>query len=352
MQMSFTRPALKLLIDHFNKLGKRPYGKLLTLGKLAMKFDRDYFNRICRAGGWDVAISDTGQSGLLLSDETVFNALGFEHLDSMDYSDYQWATIVHDLNDINIPEELVNKYDFILDGGTIEHIFNFSNVLENVFKMLKTDGVFFFNQPTFQNLNHGYYNFSPCLFYEYFKANNYDINTFIAYSVFNNFIYIADPIINDICGHIPLIENSNSYICGSVTKTSKSSFNVIPQQGMFSKGWESDYRKILDDTFNISGKSSIYFYGTGGFCTDILRVMPNAYKNKIVGLLSREPEEIGKKLHGYIVYSIDEVTSSDSIIVVATYKPNQSIVYDRIKHLESKGIKIVRLHQSDGDGWL
>ena len=181
--MAFSKMALKLLVDDFNRKGTRPYGKLLTLSRYTISFDKDYFNRICQAGDWDVEVNVgiSDDEGLFLTDKTVFSALGFDHLESMDYSAYEWADIIHDLNDTNIPKELENKYDFIIDGGTIEHIFNLKNVLENVYKMLKVGGTFFFDQPVFQGINKGYHNFSPCLFYEYFLANHYEVMYLLLY---------------------------------------------------------------------------------------------------------------------------------------------------------------------------
>ena len=61
--------------------------------------------------------------------EKLFKMMGADKIDSIDYSAYENATIIHDLNN-PVSEELHNSYDYILDCGTIEHIFD---VIESTF---------------------------------------------------------------------------------------------------------------------------------------------------------------------------------------------------------------------------
>ena len=338
--------GLKSLIDDFNKRGERPYGRLLTLSRYTISFDANFFNRVCSASGWDVRIhvEENDEDVSPLTDKIVFSTLGFEHIESIDYSDYEWPDFIHDLNDTNIPIELEEQYDFIVDGGTMEHIFNLPNVLENVHKMLKVGGTFLFDQPIWQGFNKGYYNCSPCLFYEYFLINQYKINSFSVYARKDDFYYVADSIINDICGEIPLIEGSISSVCGSVTKTSNSSCNISPNQGSYKKLWERKSNLIIDDVFNHYDEKSIYLYGTGIFAKNMVSVLPDNHRPKIAGFLSRELNEIGKMLHGYKVYSLDEV-SNKCCIIIATSGQFQNIIYNRIKHVEEKGIRVIKLYQ-------
>lgn len=53
--MGFTKIALNMMINDFNKRQKRPYGKLLTLSRYLIDFDKDYFNKnTCKAHGGGV----------------------------------------------------------------------------------------------------------------------------------------------------------------------------------------------------------------------------------------------------------------------------------------------------------
>jgi hypothetical protein len=346
--MSFTKIGLKSLVDHFNKHEIRPYGNLLTLSRYSIGFDASYFNRVCSAAGWEtkINIESDSEDEPLLNDKIVFSALGFKHLESMDYSNYEWADIIYDLNDTNIPKKLENKYDFIVDGGTIEHIFNLPNVLENIYHLLKVGGTFFFDQPIFQGFNKGYFNTSPCLFYEYFLANKYEINSFFAYACKDGFYYIADPVINDIIyDDIPLIEGSVNAVCGSVTKTTKTSYDIIPYQGAYKKLWERDPNIDIDSIFSEADQKSIYLYGTGVFAKNMVSALPDKYKVKIAGFLSREWNEIGKSLYGYKIMSLDDIADTCRIIIIATSAQYQETIYRRIKQVGDSGIKVVRLYK-------
>lgn len=98
--------------------------------------------------------------------EDMFKSFGFTTVDSMDYSPYENATIIHNLN---LPYRENNKYDFIYDGGTIEHVFNIPQVLENVINLLEIDGIFCSVTVNNNLSGHGFYQFSPELFLSSFK---------------------------------------------------------------------------------------------------------------------------------------------------------------------------------------
>lgn len=100
--------------------------------------------------------------------EKMFKALGFGDVKTMDFSDYEGATVIHDLNK-PLPKTLKNKFDFIYDGGTIEHVFNVSQALVNMFDALKVGG-------TLVSINgfngwpgHGFYQFQPDLVWSFWR---------------------------------------------------------------------------------------------------------------------------------------------------------------------------------------
>ena len=89
-------------------------------------------------------------------------------MQSMDFSDYESCDHTHDLND-PVPKELKGRFDVIVDGGTIEHVFNTSQALDNVFHMLKDDGVFISINGMTDWAGHGFYQFSPELVWRYWQ---------------------------------------------------------------------------------------------------------------------------------------------------------------------------------------
>ncbi|MGR3291505.1 MAG: hypothetical protein ACU0C9_09975 [Paracoccaceae bacterium] len=104
--------------------------------------------------------------------ELMFGKLGLGVMEAMDYSDYEFGDspeFVGHIQDLNKPvlKELHNQFDFIYDGGTLEHIFNVPVALENIFNMLKEDGRFVGVNPLNGWPGHGMYQFSPELIFSF-----------------------------------------------------------------------------------------------------------------------------------------------------------------------------------------
>jgi len=110
-------------------------------------------------------------------DDTVFfQALGFDQVESLDVSAYQGTTHVVDLNK-PVSKDLHERFDVIYDGGTTEHIFDQVSVMKNVHSMLKVGGRIIHASPSTGHVDHGYYMFSPTMFWEYYAANSYSLET-------------------------------------------------------------------------------------------------------------------------------------------------------------------------------
>lgn len=97
--------------------------------------------------------------------------LGVETLAAMDYSDFEGASIQHDLN-LPVPEGLHNAYDAVIDGGTLEHVFHFPNAIANCMRMVRPGGRFFSVTMANNLCGHGFYQFSFELFFRVFDAAN------------------------------------------------------------------------------------------------------------------------------------------------------------------------------------
>jgi hypothetical protein len=116
--------------------------------------------------------------------EPVLLALGAVSVDSMDYSDYEGATIVHDLND-PIREELRGQFDLVIDGGTIEHCFDLRTVLSNYMELPRIGGSIVIHTEANNSMGHGFYQLSPELLYRVFSPNNgYRVRQLIAFEAF------------------------------------------------------------------------------------------------------------------------------------------------------------------------
>lgn len=92
---------------------------------------------------------------------------GVESIDSIDNSNYEGASILHNMNN-PIPYYL-KKYDVVLDLGTIEHIFNIPQVCENIINLLNIGGIFISITTNNNFSGHGIYQFSPEFFLSVFS---------------------------------------------------------------------------------------------------------------------------------------------------------------------------------------
>lgn len=95
-------------------------------------------------------------------DSLLKRAFGAETIDSVDASGYEAATIVHDMNQ---PIQGAGTYGVVGDFGTLEHIFNLPVALDNVAALCAPGGHILHVLPCNNHVGHGFYQFSPELFF-------------------------------------------------------------------------------------------------------------------------------------------------------------------------------------------
>jgi hypothetical protein len=229
---------------------RRPLaGRVLTLGRQFVVFP--YEELVVAAREFGVALRPVRTVTLhslpalaakgYLSDDSLFELLGFEGFESLDYSDYEQAHITFDMNEKEAPEGLKEKYDFIIDSGTMEHVFHVPNFLANIHAMLRPGGRVVHLSPASNYIEHGFYCFSPSFFADYYTANNYEINQMQMVK------HVPAPEVPwEISDYTPgclepvsfggLDDGMYLTLC-IVTKTSGSTAGVVPQQGHYRAEW-------------------------------------------------------------------------------------------------------------------
>ena len=107
--------------------------------------------------------------------ENFFRALGFSQVDSLDFSDFEGASIVFDLTQ-DCPPALEGRFDVVYDGGTCEHIFDLPKAYKNIDAFLKPGGVLIGHSPCNNWINHAFYQISPeMVFGHWEKAMGYSV---------------------------------------------------------------------------------------------------------------------------------------------------------------------------------
>lgn len=111
------------------------------------------------------------------SEDFFGKMLGAKTLMSFDFSAYQGAGVVHDFNQ-PLPRAYHTTCDAVVDGGSIEHIFDIKQVLSNYMALPKIGGDVHICTNANNVCGHGFYQFSPEFFYRVFsEANGYRIET-------------------------------------------------------------------------------------------------------------------------------------------------------------------------------
>jgi hypothetical protein len=226
-------------------------GRVLQLGRQHLFFGREELENLASFHGVKLKDDFVGKNvrePLLdehyLDDGTFFSLLGCSDVESLDLSNDEKPTYTHDLNQ-EVPDQLKNRFDAIYDGGTIEHIFDVRSVFRNIFEMLRVGGRIIHQSPSSNHVDHGFYMFSPTLFVDYYSTNNFTIHEsqVFEYSVDHNsqpwMVYDYDPGCLDHLSFGGMGEKGKLlalYICAE--KTTESSWDKIPQQGMYARKWK------------------------------------------------------------------------------------------------------------------
>jgi len=158
------------VMDFLLKFRGRALGDTLWLGRQGFHIhDDDVANSLLHSYDEGLTIDKIkGKTGYC---EEFFKYLGSATIRSLDFSDFEGAEIVHDLN-LPAPQELINRFDCIFDGGTLEHVFDIRTALLNVKKMLKVGGLLLMVDGANNFLAHGLYQFSPELLWRAFSRRN------------------------------------------------------------------------------------------------------------------------------------------------------------------------------------
>lgn len=215
--------------------GGAKLGRTLTLGR------QQYFDHAaCRGVLSEYGYSTVGHEGTPGYADEVFKTLGAAKLDSIDYSAYEHATIIHDMNQ-PVPRELENAFDFIYDGGTLEHVFNIATALKNCQLMVKPGGYILLTLVTNNYMGHGFYQFSPeFLFANFNPSTGFEILSAVLLeeSRPSRWFEVRNP--EDVGSRVCLINNHPTLILALVRKLETKTAEKPPLQSDYVSVWGNE----------------------------------------------------------------------------------------------------------------
>lgn len=206
-------------------------GNTITLGRLTVLLGPRFSRR------W------LGTYGGAYCEPLLIERFGASHVDSIDNSGYEGATIVADMNQ-PISSSLEAQYDTVIDFGCTEHIFDVAQSLRNVASLCKVGGTILHALPTNGFCGHGFYQFSPELFFSWYSAANGYANTeiFLADLCDGNYWYAVPPPKDG--NRINIRSNSEMYVLVLTTRIAEKMEHVQ----------QSDYEFIWAQSDGIAAK--------------------------------------------------------------------------------------------------
>jgi hypothetical protein len=177
--------------------------------------------------------------------EPLFKLLGATEVASVDASDYEEATHIHDMN-YAVPENLLERYSVVHEGGTIEHVFNITQAFKNCMEMVKVGGHLIQVNIANNYMGHGFWQFSPELIYRIFSPENgFQIKAVLIHvphrmqptgALFGRWYAVQDPAI---CRRrVELINTMPTYICTIAQRIARMDiFANPPQQSDYVEVW-------------------------------------------------------------------------------------------------------------------
>ncbi len=181
-----------------------------------------------RAGGKDTQFA-----------EPPFHSLGARKVCSLDASDFEGAEFVHDLNK-PIRPEWRERFDVVYDGGTLEHVFNFPIALQSCMEMVKVGGRLFLHTVANNWCGHGFYQFSPELFYRALSPENgFEVERMLVHPIgpYGRWYEVADP--NAIRSRVECLTFYPLHLMVQSKRTKAAPiFATAPQQNDYTPRWD------------------------------------------------------------------------------------------------------------------
>lgn len=214
------------------------FGSVITLGRQRLNVTkRNLQNNLSQFNYYNASAADlkAESNGYC---EPFLRLLGASVIDSVDVSDYEKATYIHDMNK-PLPASLKDRYDTVIDSGSLEHVFNFPVAIKNCMEMVKVGGRFIGLTPANNFFGHGFYQFSPELYFRVFsKKNGFAIRKMIFFidDAKTSFYEVSDPLA--VKERVILTNTQPSFLFVWADKISNEDiFSETPQQ--------SDYEHLI-----------------------------------------------------------------------------------------------------------
>jgi hypothetical protein len=184
--------------------------------------------------------------------ESFLRYCGATQITCIDASSYEGSSLILNLND-PAPSDLHGRFDSVLDVGTLEHIFNIPMALANSMNILKVGGNLMIFTPCNNCMGHGFYQFSPELFYSLLsQANGFELKSIFCFETYPKapWYRVTNPgVIN---ARVELVNCLPAYLAVHAIKTSILPTRIpVVMQSDYLTRWATDQKKLLPTEHHI-----------------------------------------------------------------------------------------------------
>jgi hypothetical protein len=255
-----------------------------TLGRQSFFPDKKHISgvasQLCLPGGNHELIDTCCGDG-----NKFIKLLGAENITNIDATDYEGADTILDLNH-PIPQHLKpfvsGQFSTLIDGGTIEHVFNAPQALKNSMEMVAVGGHFVALQMANNFLGHGFFQFSPEFFFAALSMENGFKVRSVLLGTPGPIDYFSVSAPTSSRERIVLCNDRPTYILVVAQRLVKCEiFRTPPQQHFYKEAWESGATAKADHAKSI--------------CSGMMRKIPSRIR------------EAGKMILGYNRFAFSDV---------------------------------------------
>jgi hypothetical protein len=247
--MGFDLQVLRFILA--SKRANVDFSRTATLGRQNLAVHPDVFKREALRFGFPELERDTREIYASFPYADGFlRHLGADSLSAIDASDYEGADIILDMNRPLSPD-FPGGFSVIIDGGSMEHIFDVPQCLKNIVSMLDNDGAIISINGANNFMGHGFYQFSPEFFFRVFcKDNGFVTDEVVLSEVHTDAVWheAKDPAV--LRRRLELVNSNPTYIMVRARKLRSAEFpETIPQQSDYQRGmWIEGSQHMRSDT--------------------------------------------------------------------------------------------------------
>jgi hypothetical protein len=219
------------------------FDRTMTIGRQRLHLDPKTMQEVL--GEFNITLPDEQlrqiYSGADRYCEPFMQMLGAQETASLDTSAFEGATKIHDMN-LPIDAALRNAYSAVIDSGALEHIFNFPQAIRNCMEMITVGGHFIGIVPANNFMGHGFYQFSPELYFRVFSTEyGFKVEKLMLYESIKNGIWKDCPDPKAIGKRVELVNSRPTFMFVVARKTADIPlFSAWPQQSDYVAQWSKN----------------------------------------------------------------------------------------------------------------